>query len=307
MKKITLITFLTLMIPFLIVTFFIKEDIEKQEIKLISNQNVRIKRENGEIDIVPFEEYIIGVLAGEMPAKFELEALKAQAVAARSYVLKKIAQNKTEEYDILDTVMNQVYLDEEQMKNKWQDNYEEYFNKLKQAVLETKGEYLTYNGEVIQAFFFSTSTGKTENVEEVFQEALPYLRSVDSSWDSEISPVFSEVNTFKLSEFYQRLNLNYSENLDIDVLETTSTGRIKKIKINGQEFSGTDISQKLNLRSNFFTIIKSGEYVTITTKGYGHGVGMSQYGAQGMAKAGYKYDEILKHYYQGVEISKMDV
>lgn len=307
MKKIILITFLTLFIPFIIMTFFIKEDINDTELKLITNQNVRIKRENGDINIVPFEEYIVGVLAGEMPAIFELEALKAQAVAARSYVLKKIEQNKTEEYDILDTVMNQVYLDENQMRSKWSDNYDLYLNKLKRAVSETTGEYLTYNGEVIQAFFFSTSTGKTENVEEVFQEALPYLRSVDSIWDSEVSPVFSEVNTFTLDEFYQKLGLNYSDNLTIEVSEVTSTGRNKRLKINGIELKGTDVSTKLNLKSNYFTITKSGEFVTITTKGYGHGVGMSQYGAQGMAKAGYKYTQILKHYYQGVEISKMSV
>jgi len=305
MKKITLITLLTLFIPFIIIMLFIKED--NNELKLIKNNNVRIKRQNETIDIVPFEEYIIGVLAGEMPAKFEIEALKAQAVAARSYVLKKIKQNKNENYDILDTVMNQVYLDETEMKNKWTNNYELYFNKIKQAVDETKGEYLTYNDEVIEAFFFSTSTGKTENVEEVFQEALPYLRSVDSSWDSEVSPVFSEINTFTLTDFYKSLNLEYSDNLNIEVTETTSTGRIKKIKINGKELNGTDISQKLNLKSNYFTITKTGNYITITTKGYGHGVGMSQYGAEAMAKKGYTYDQILKHYYQNVEISKLEV
>lgn len=129
-----------------------------------------------------------------MPTSFDLEALKAQAVAARSYVLKKMEQNKEQDYDVVDTVMNQVYLDDATLKEKWKDKYEEKNNKIKQAIVETKGEYMTYNNEVIEAFFFSTSTGKTENSGEVFQTQLPYLKSVDSAWDEEVSPVFSQDN-----------------------------------------------------------------------------------------------------------------
>lgn len=305
MKKIILMTCLVILIPFFIVSIFIKEDSVK--FQFVNNTNVRIKRENGTIDVVPFEDYIVGVLAGEMPANFELEALKAQALAARSYVLKKIEQNNDQEYDVVDTVMNQVYLDDAKMREKWSNNYEKNLNKIKTAVKETSGEYLTYDGKVIEAFFFSTSTGKTENSEEVFQQALPYLRSVDSSWDSETSPVFNEISKFSLKDFYERLNLDYNENLKIEIIETTSTGRIKKIKINNQEFTGNDIYKKFQLRSTYFEISKSGNYVTIQTKGYGHGVGMSQYGAQAMALKGYHYDEIVKYYYQGVEISKMKV
>lgn len=305
MKKIILITCFIVLIPFIIVSTLIKE--ENVELKVINEPKVKIKRENGRIDTVLFEDYIVGVLAGEMPANFEIEALKAQALAARSYVLKKIEQNNNQEYDILDTVMNQVYLDEEGMKKKWNEDYQINRSKIEQAVSETKGEYLTYNGEVIEAFFFSTSNGKTENCEEVFQQALPYLRSVDSSWDSEVSPVFNEIYKFPLEEFYQKLNIIYQEELKIEVLETTSTGRIKKIKINDNEMTGNDVYKALNLKSSYFDITQSGNYVTINTKGYGHGVGMSQYGAQAMALKGYKYDEIVKYYYQGVEISKMEV
>ena len=308
MKKILGLTGIVILIPFLVVLIFVKE-IKEQNINsnVINNKNVRIQRTNGSIDTVSFESYIIGVLAGEMPANFELEALKAQALAARSYVLKKMEQNKNNDYDIVDTVMNQVYLDESQMKAKWKDQYEEKLQKITKAVNDTQGEYIAYNGEVIQAFFFSTSSGKTENSEEVFQESLPYLRSVDSTWDSDVSPVFNEISKFSLKDFYERLNLDYNENLKIEIIETTSTGRIKKIKINNQEFTGNDIYKKFQLRSTYFEISKSGNYVTIQTKGYGHGVGMSQYGAQAMALKGYHYDEIVKYYYQGVEISKMKV
>ena len=308
MKKILGLTGIVILIPFLVVLIFVKE-IKEQNINsnVINNKNVRIQRTNGSIDTVPFESYIIGVLAGEMPANFELEALKAQALAARSYVLKKMEQNKNNDYDIVDTVMNQVYLDESQMKAKWKDQYEEKLQKITKAVNDTQGEYIAYNGEVIQAFFFSTSSGKTENSEEVFQESLPYLRSVDSTWDSDVSPVFNEIYKFTLEEFYQKLNLPYEEKLQINIVDTTSTGRIKNIEINRQKFKASDLTKLLNLRSTYFNIEQNGNIITIQTKGYGHGVGMSQYGAQARALKGYNYQEIIKYYYQNVEILKMEV
>ena len=303
MKKLIITTLIIILIPFIIVTIFIKDETIK--FNFISNSVVRVKRENGNIDRVFFEEYVKGVLAGEMPTSFDLEALKAQAVAARSYVLKKMEQNKEQDYDVVDTVMNQVYLDDATLKEKWKDKYEEKNNKIKQAIVETKGEYMTYNNEVIEAFFFSTSTGKTENSGEVFQTQLPYLKSVDSAWDEEVSPVFSQDNNLSLEEFYQKLNIEYNPNLKIEITKTTSTGRIKELKINDHEFKANDIYQKLNLRSTCFDIKQKDNQVEITTKGYGHGVGMSQYGALAMAKKGYKYQDILKYYYQGVEIKKL--
>ena len=303
MKKLIITTLIIILIPFIIVTIFIKDETIK--FNFISNSVVRVKRENGNIDRVFFEEYVKGVLAGEMSSSFDLEALKAQAVAARSYVLKKMEQNKEKDYDVVDTVMNQVYLDDATLKEKWKDKYEEKNNKIKQAIVETKGEYMTYNNEVIEAFFFSTSTGKTENSGEVFQTQLPYLKSVDSAWDEEVSPVFSQDNNLSLEEFYQKLNIEYNPNLKIEITKTTSTGRIKELKINDHEFKANDIYQKLNLRSTFFDIKQKDNQVEITTKGYGHGVGMSQYGALAMAKKGYKYQDILKYYYQGVEIKKL--
>ena len=296
MKKLIITTLIIILIPFIIVTIFIKDETIK--FNFISNSVVRVKRENGNIDRVFFEEYVKGVLAGEMPTSFDLEALKAQAVAARSYVLKKMEQNKEQDYDVVDTVMNQVYLDDATLKEKWKDKYEEKNNKIKQAIVETKGEYMTYNNEVIEAFFFSTSTGKTENSGEVFQTQLPYLKSVDSAWDEEVSPVFSQDNNLSLEEFYQKLNIEYNPNLKIEITKTTSTGRIKELKINDHQFKANDIYQKLNLRSTFFDIKQKDNQVEITTKGYGHGVGMSQYGALAMAKKGYKYQDILKYYYQ---------
>lgn len=304
MRKFLLITLLIVVIPYLVVSLFVAED----EIQFYFGDHtmVRVMNEStGVITSVPFEEYIVGVLAGEMPVSFELEALKAQAVAARSYVMKKMIYNREKEYDVVDTVNNQVYLSDDYLRTVWKDEYISKINKVKKAVVETKGEYLDYQGQVVEAFFFSTSVGMTENSEDVFVEKVPYLRSVKSEWDRDVSPVFQDQFTFNLSDFYMKLGLPYEQNIDVEVVEQTSTGRIKQVKINEVLFTGSDVFSKLGLRSTFFTIEQNGDDVTVYTKGYGHGVGMSQYGALGMALEGYTYDEILKYYYQGVTIKKI--
>ena len=287
LKKIFLITILLIFIPFLIVSLITKKD-DQELFKLGKNEDliIRVKRADGNIETIRFEDYIVGVLAGEVPTSFEMEALKAQAVAARSYALSKMEYTKNEEYDVVDNVNNQMYFSLEELKEKWQDSYQNRIEKIKEAVTETSHEYLEYDGQVVEAFFFSTSVGKTENSEEVFSEALPYLRSVESSWDKEISPVFNDTVEYSSLDFYTKLNLPYSDKLDYEILETTSTGRIKKIKINNTEFKGTDVAKLLNLRSNYFELKQIENNIQITTTGYGHGVGMSQYGANGMAKEG---------------------
>lgn len=302
MKKLIIVALLVVIIPFLFVKIFVKTD--EIKFKYVTNNIIRVKDEKtGIINEVPFEDYIKGVVAGEMPATFELEALKAQAVASRSYAMYQMTATKDREYDVLNTTANQVYLTDQELKENWKEEYPEKINKIKKAIAETSGEYLTYEGKVINAMFFSTSVGATENSEEVFVSALPYLRSVDSKWD-EASPAYTDTYTFTLEEFYKKLNLQYNQTLTIEVISTTSTGRTKTLKINGTEINGRDLATKLNLRSNYFDIVQNENNVTITTKGFGHGVGMSQYGANGMAKEGYKYDQILKHYYQNTEIKK---
>jgi len=302
MKKIILIIILILVLPYILSSIFEKEKL----IELVhKDKTIRVLRsKTNKIEEIPFEEYVVGVLAGEMPLYFEEEALKAQAVASRSYALKRIEYNKNKTYDVVDNTNNQVYLDNNYLKEAWKTNYTSYINKIRKIVNETSREYLDYNGSVVDAFFFSTSTGKTENAKEIFNISLPYLVSVSSTWDEEVSPVFYDNYTFTLLDFYQKLNLPYNTNLNIEVIDTTSAGRIKSIKINNETFTGSKISSTFNLRSTSFKIEKQGENVQITTTGFGHGVGMSQYGAEGMAKKGYTYDEILKHYYQGVKIKK---
>lgn len=299
-KKILLFSFIIMMIPFIIVTLFIKDD--EITFNFNSNSIVRVyRKDKSVIERVPIEQYVVGVVSGEVPINFEMEALKAQAVAARTYVMFQIQNNIKNDYDVVDTVDNQVYKSEQDLKNKWKDNYTSNINKVREAVLGTSGEYLTYKDKVIEAFFFSTSVGYTENSEDIFVEALPYLRSVESKWDK-ISPVYTDSVEFSKLEFYSNLQLSYQDKLNIEVLKTTKTGRIKQIKINGHEFTGKEVCGMLKLRSTHFKIVDNQDKVKIETKGFGHGVGMSQYGAQGMALEGYKYTDILKHYYTGIQI-----
>ncbi len=266
-----------------------KEDIHEETI----NVNALI---NNDIVSLSLEDYVIGVVACEMPASFDSEALKAMSVAARTYALYKKERNNT----LKTTTDDQCYIDNNQMKKKWKSNYDKYYTKISNAVNSTKNEYMTYNDKVIIAFYFSISNGKTENVENVFSQKLDYLVSVDSSWDKKSS--YNENNVkFKIKEFLNKLNLKDSKINDIKI-ERSSTNRVNNIKINNNNYKGTKFRSLLGLRSTDFDITYDNNYVYIHTLGYGHGVGMSQYGANYMAQDGYKYDDILKHYYTGIKI-----
>lgn len=289
MKKV-IILLTIILLPYIIISTFYHEKKDTIFVKVKIDQKI--------VEI-PLEKYIVGVVAGEMPADFNVEALKAQAVAARSYVLKKISNNQ----EVTNDTLTQVYLDKKKMKIKWQNKYEENIEKIKKAVQETKGEYLVYNNDIIEALFFSTSSGYTENSEEVFSESRPYLKSVVSSWDS-ISPVYQETRYFLKDDFCQKLDID-CQKIEIEIIEKTKTGRSKKIKVNDKIFTSSEFTKRLFLRSSFLTIEQTDDYIIIETKGYGHGVGMSQYGAQAMALIGYNYQEILKYYYQDVEIKKI--
>lgn len=305
MKKILFCLVFIMVIPIVLISIN-NSNYKEIILKNMDNFNIRVKRLKTEkIEIIPFEEYIVGVLAGEMPIYFHEEALKAQAVAARSYALKKIEYNKEKEYDVVDSVLNQVYLDKNYLKNAWKEKYYENINKLIKAVNDTSNEYLEYNGSVVDALFFSTSNGWTEDSNQVFNFDAPYLKSVKSDWDQETSSVFKTNKEMSLQEFYERLSLEYNKNLKVEILDRSQTNRINKIKINGKEYTGREIYNMLEIKSTDFSINQNGDNVVIKMKGYGHGVGMSQYGALGMANHGYKYEEILKHYYNDTKIKKI--
>lgn len=304
MKKILLMTLIILIIPVITITIIKPKKIKEKTYLKENNIVVRVKRESkNKIEKIPLEKYLIGVLAGEMPVSYDIEALKAQAVAARTYTINKIEQNKEKEYDVVDTTNDQVYKDEEELKNVWKENYQTNKTKILQAIKETRGEYLTYEGKPIHAFFFSTSSGTTENCKDVFGENLPYLVSVSSTWD-ESSPSYKNTTVYTKQEFLEKLELPYNENINMQI-ERNETNSINKITINNKTLKGTEFRFKLGLRSTNLEIEQKENNITITSKGYGHGVGMSQYGAKELANNGYKYDEILKYYYQGIELKKI--
>ena len=306
MKKIFYLTLILIGIPTLSVLLIKPKEKKIIEKKYLFEKNtkVRVKRvEKDVIETIPLEQYLIGVLSGEMPVSYELEALKAQAVAARTYTLKKMETNKNNQFDIVDNTNDQMYLDNNYLKSVWKEDYDNYISKIRQAVNETSGEYLTYDGKIIKAFFFSTSSGKTENCKDVFGENLPYLVSVSSTWD-ENSPSYLDKKTFSKKDFYEKLNLPYEDELDIEITRN-DTNSINTITINDNEMKGTDFRYELDLKSTNIDINETDNQIEITSKGFGHGVGLSQFGAQQLALKGYKYDEILKYYYQGTEFKKI--
>lgn len=244
------------------------------------------------------EEYVFGVVSCEMPASFELEALKAMAVAARTFALYKIDTN--ENYVLSSSTSDQCYSSLDKLKTRWKNKYDDNYKKIKKAVSETKGEYITYNDKPIYAAYFSISNGYTENSEDVFVKKLAYLKSVDSSWDKKYS--YKESNKeFSVSDFLNKLGISDTKIKNIKI-ERGTHGRVDTIYINNSKFKGTKFRTLLSLRSTDFEIKTSNDKVNIHTKGYGHGVGMSQYGANSMALEGYDYNDIINHYYTNIKI-----
>jgi len=216
-------------------------------------------------------------------------------VAARTFVTKR-------GFEVDDTTRTQVYHDDKQMRQIWGSSYDKMHARVVKALKETEGEIMTYQGEPISAVFFSGSCGKTANSEEYWDSRTPYLRSVDSHWDKE-EDGYQKTAVFSAADFHTMLGF---ENPVKEVGKPAyyASGYVKSITIDRITFSGREIREKLKLRSSCFSIKKTSSGYAVTTKGFGHGLGMSQYGAQGMALEKKSYKEILKHYYTGVQIVK---
>jgi stage II sporulation protein D len=259
------------------------------------------------IEHIPLEQYVIGVVAAEMPAEFELEALKAQALTARTYIVKQMINDQPismpKGANVTDTIMHQVYYSDEELKRLWGTDYSWKIKKITEAVQSTRGQILTYNNVPIEASFFSTSNGFTENSEAYWENAFPYLKSVASPWDKE-SPKFYDRKVMSVAEFEKKLGVTLPKDGSVGVVLSRTPGkRVETVEINGKKLKGREVREKLDLKSTDFTWMRKGDEIVITTKGYGHGVGMSQYGANGMAQEGKTYDQIVKYYYQGVNIT----
>lgn len=261
-------------------------------------QKVHVTRVDGKDLYLDIESYLEGVISSEMSPAFEMEALKAQCVAARTFVVQR-------GYEVDDTTNTQVYRDNKQLKDSWKDNYDVYHKKIQQAVQETTGEILTYQGKPISALFFSSSCGKTANAQEYWGNKVPYLVSVDSSWDKQ-SEEYEKSITMSKQEFSTALGFQNTVH-EIEEPIRYDSGYVKEIRIDRIVFTGREVREKLNLRSSCFTIKENKDNVVITTKGYGHGVGMPQIGAQAMAEKGKSYKQILSHYYPKTKIEKLGV
>lgn len=307
----------------LINTFKIEEknlEIEKNDgiyfpqygkVKMYNEQ----KKSVVEIDL---EEYITGVVASEMPASFDLEALKAQAVAARTYYINKRNNpcTKAKEHggEICNSIHCQVYTNKEERMKTWsKKEAKENWSKIEQAVQDTKGEVLTYEDKVLEyPQFFAVSSGNTEDSQDVFSFDVPYLKSIESKGE-DIAPKYKSETKIAVTEFVNKINTKFKESnlnsnnitTNIEVLSYTKAGSVKEIKIGGVKIKGTVFRTLFNLNSTNFKIAIEGNTVVINCIGYGHGVGMSQWGANVMAKNGSNYEEILKHYYTGVDIERL--
>lgn len=249
---------------------------------------------NGENKSISLETYLEGVVASEMPYTFELEALKAQCVAARTFVLKR-------NLIVDDTTNSQVYKSESELIEIHQDNYDAMISKIRQAIQETKGLVMRYDGEYISALFYSSNNGKSNNASWYYSNEVPYLISVDSPWDLSFENT-KQQQSFTVSECMNALGVSH---MNIGNITYYDSGYVKSIEIGGKTFSGREVRELLHLRSSCFTIAVEANNVNINTVGFGHGVGMSQYGAQGMALEGYAFKAILTHYYHGVSIEKI--
>lgn len=276
----------------------VKEEIIDNVEEVDNNTYITIQRSNGQMETIELEEYITGVVSSEMPALFHTEALKAQAIIARTYALKAMSKGKL----LTDTNSTQNYKDINQLKNIWGGNFNTYYNKVKDAVNSTKGMYLTYNGNYIEAVYHSTSNGRTEDSIYGWGNYYPYLISVDSQYDS-LNPSFLVSTTISYEKLSSLLEIDINSDTEFHIIDRTDGDRVKTIIVNDKSYTGTNFRNILGLRSADFDIENTDDGVIFTTRGYGHGVGMSQYGANGMAKNGYSYSEILSHYYPGTVIN----
>ncbi len=266
---------------------------------LIDKSYFSVKRTNKNIiEKISEKDYIIGCISGEIPTTYNKEAIKAQAVASYTFACRK-RENSKNEYDITDDyTIDQCFFDKNEQKEKWGNQYESKIKIIQKAVDEVFGEYLEYDGKYALTVYHAISPGKTNTSKEVWGSEISYLTTVDSSCDR-LSENYKNVITISNAEFKEKIKTDESPKL-----EKTDNGRVEKLIFKKTTILGTDFAKLFNLKSCNFDISKAKGNFVITTYGYGHGVGMSQNGANCMAENGSNYAEILKHYYPGCVIRK---
>ena len=333
MKKVFIYFFIFLLIFFLLPAFLTKrnwevsakvpenideEKVNEKEVYDYKNYGtIKLLHEaTNEVEEVDLDTYLCNVVSAEMPVDFELEALKAQAIVARTYTIYKIQNKKHENADVCDnSSCCQAWISKEDRLARWdEDKRQSNWEKIEKCVNETKGKIITYEGKPINAFFHSNSGGTTELPVNVWGggSQYPYLQIVETAGEDGYTQYQSEVVLSqdelieKLKTKYQDITIDFNNNEDLKILEYTDSGRVKTVKFGNHEISGTEVRTLFELKSTNFEIIKEDKNIKFTVKGYGHGVGMSQTGADSLAKQGKNYEEIIKHFYVGVEISEVN-
>ncbi len=275
-----------------------------------------LHKKTGEVEQVNLDEYLCNVVSAEMPANYEIEALKAQAIVARTYTIYKILNKKHDTADICDdSTCCQAWISKNDRLARWEESQRESnWQKIVSAVNDTKGKVITYDNKPIDAFFHSNSGGVTEVPVNVWGgTGYPYLQSVETSGEDAYTQYSSEVVFTqeqlinKLKEKYSDISIDFSNSDDIKIMEYTESTRVKTVKFGNHEISGVEARSLLGLRSTNFEISIDGDNIKFSVKGYGHGVGMSQTGADSMAKQGSSAEDIIKHFYTGVEVSEVNI
>ncbi len=314
MKKQMVLCFLAgLVVPLLLAAVFQEtppvQDVESESIAVTEGQtqydstvHLTVKNKAGNLQQMTLGEYLVGVVLAEMPADFEAEALKAQAVVARTYTCRRMAGSKHDGAAVcMDSGCCQGFRSAEEYRE--QGGKTASVEKVRQAVEATDGLVLRYGGALIDATYFSCSGGSTEDAVAVWGQDVPYLQAVESPGE-EAAPRYSDSVTFSAAELAGKLGIENRGDPAGWFSDVTYTdgGGVASITVRGKTFSGTGFRSKLGLRSTAFSVAAEGENIVITTRGFGHRVGMSQYGAQAMARQGTGFEEILSHYYTGAEL-----
>lgn len=295
----------------------VSEEKEKPQYDYTKFGTIRLlHKETGEVEEVAIDDYIYNVVSAEMPVSFDIEALKAQAIVARTYTIYKALNPKHDNADICDdSTCCQAWISKEDRLAKWEESERETnWVKIEQCVDETKGKIITYNNEPINAFFHANSGGTTEIPVNVWGGGtnLPYLQAVETAGEEGYTQYASEVILTqeelinKLKEKYQDIQINFDDEEDLKILEYTDSNRVKTVKFGNHEISGVEARTLLGLKSTNFKIEKQDNNIKFSVIGYGHGVGMSQTGADAMAKQGSTFEDIIKHFYTGVEIKEIN-
>lgn len=267
-----------------------------------------LNTESGEKTTLSVKEYIFGVVAAEMPLSYNDEAIKAQAVAAYTFLLYRTKQNADKDYDItIDSQTDQAFISGEQLTKKWGDNFNEYAARLNNLLNEVDGMFIAYNGQPILAVYHAISSGKTETAKNVWGSSISYLSAVESIGDL-LSPDYLSTAKVSTDDFKQafesKCSLPKTQENYIEKISRSKSGTVTSIVIGGKTFKGSDIRAAFSLRSSNFDVELKDNNFIFTVRGYGHGVGMSQYGANYMATQGNTFSEILCWYYKGCEIRK---